>query len=128
MMLRRLLLLNAAVSLGNAGLALAAPTASLSLYGMMSGPEVALMARYAAVGSVAVGLLALFASGMDAAGAIRGIVMALCVSDVAGLLVSLEATVMGRMNEAGWGLVVVYLLFAAGYGHYLLRAPRPLRT
>ncbi len=119
--LRILLVVNAAVALANAAVALLAPAASMSMYGVATGSAVDLMARYAGVGSVAIGLLAWFASRMEEVGALRRILLALVASDLCGALVTVHGTVTGELNVGGWGLALVYMVFAIGYGWFLLR-------
>lgn len=95
--LRVLLAVNAAIALANAMVALAAPGASMSLYGVG--------------GRIEPGL------------ALRRVILALFASDLVGFTVSVHGELSGAMNVAGWGLALVYAIFATGYAMVLMRSP-----
>ena len=47
--------------------------------------------------------------------------LGLPISYVAGLVLSLQATLTGQMSVVGWLPVVVYLLLVAGYSYFRFR-------
>lgn len=119
MKLNTLLFLNAIFSLLNAIGAIFMPAFILNIYGVAQGKNVELMAQYAGIGSVAIGLLAYFATKIEPSDAKRYIVLSIFISDVIGVIISIYGTLKGIMSLAGWSLVIVYLFFVLGYGYYL---------
>ncbi len=69
------------------------------------------------------GLLSWFAGGMSEAGARRSSVISFFVFHLVGFAVSLLAMLAKAMSTSGWGLVVIFLLFALGYGYFLFMKP-----
>ncbi len=124
MKLNYILLLNAIVSLMNALGAILIPSKILNTYGVDGGESVELMAQYAGIGSIAIGLLAFFATKIEPSDAKRYIVLSLFVSGTIGLIISFSGTVMGTMGASGWSLVFIYLFFTIGYGYFLFLKKR----
>jgi hypothetical protein len=48
------------------------------------------------------------------------IILALCVYDAIGFLVTLIAIISGALNPLAWLIVLVYLFFTLGFGYFLL--------
>ncbi len=48
------------------------------------------------------------------------IVLALCIYDAVGVVVTLIAIFSGAVNPLAWLIVVLYLFFAVGFGYYLI--------
>ena len=119
MKLNTILLLNAIVSLLNATGAILFPEMILNTYGVPEGAGAELMAQYAGIGSVAIGFLAFWARRIEQPEAKRYILLALFVSDIIGVVLSVLGTLKGTMNISGWSLVVIYLFFTIGYGYFL---------
>jgi hypothetical protein len=65
-------------------------------------------------------LLTWFARNAVDSDARRAIVLALCVYDAIGFLVTLIALFTGQLNPLGWLAVVIYLFFALAFGYFLL--------
>ncbi|NIP79366.1 MAG: hypothetical protein GWM90_09185, partial [Gemmatimonadetes bacterium] len=55
------------------------------------------------------------------------ILLDLLVYDAIGVVITLGVVLTGVLNALGWGIVAVYLFFAAGSGLLLLRE-RPFRS
>ncbi len=55
----------------------------------------------------------------------RAIILALCVYDALGFVVTLIAQFAGTLNVLGWAIAVLYLFFAVGFGYFLVRSPKP---
>jgi len=53
----------------------------------------------------------------------RAILLALCVYDAVGVVVTLIAVLSGVLNPLGWLAVIIYLFFAVGFGYYLVYNP-----
>ena len=119
MKLNTLLLLNAIFSLLNAIGAILMPVFILNTYGVKQGYGVELMAQYAGIGSVVIGLLAYFTTKIESSDAKRYIILSIFISDVIGVIISIYGTLKGIMSVVGWSLVVIYLFFTIGYGYYL---------
>ena len=119
MKLNTILIINAIVSLLNATGAILFPSIILNTYGVPTGTGAELMAQYAGIGSVAIGLLAYWATRIKQAEAKRYILMAFFVSDIIGVILSILGTFNKTMNISGWALVAIYLFFATGYGYFL---------
>jgi hypothetical protein len=84
-----------------------------------------LMARYFGVELIAVGLLCWFARNVTDALARRAIILAVLISDVIGVIVSVQGTLSGVMSAVGWSAVGLYLLFALGFGYMLMKQSSP---
>jgi len=117
--LKSLLIANAVV-LGCSGIcAILLPSFVLSLYGVESGPAAQLMAQYAGLGSLVIGLIAWFSRNVTDPKAQRSIVMAFLICYVIGTMVSVSGTISGTM-KIGWAVIGLYLVFALGYAYILL--------
>ena len=123
MKLRNLLIINAIVALVYGISFVLIPTTLLSLYGMTQGTSEALAGQYFGVALIAIGLLAWFARNVTDSEAQRAIILALLISDVIGVIVSVLGTVSGVMSAVGWSAVVIYLLLALGFGYFQFVKP-----
>lgn len=123
MRLKHLLMATAVFSLANALITLPIPAVQLSLYGVTDGAAVRYMAQWAGLGSLAVGLIALMSRSVADQHAQRAVGLALLAYCVVGAGLSVLGTLTAVMSPWGWSLVVLYLLFAAGYVTVLLRSP-----
>ena len=59
------------------------------------------------------------------ANALGAIVLALLISDIIGVIVSLIGTVTGVMNAFGWSAVIIYLFLAIGFTYFRFKKPTP---
>jgi hypothetical protein len=121
MKLRTLFIITAAFFTINAPIALLSPATQLSLYGVTTGPGASYMAQWAGLGSVAIALTAWFARNLANSEARRGIVLTLMIYFLLGFVISVLGALSGVMSAMGWSLVVICLLFAIGYGYFLLK-------
>jgi hypothetical protein len=55
----------------------------------------------------------------------RGIIIALCVYDAIGFVISLGAVMSGAFNMLMWLPVVLYLFLAVAYGYFWVKSPQP---
>jgi len=89
----------------------------LSLYGVESNPASIFMGQYAALGSIAIVLVAWFARNVEDTKAQRAIVLALLITNIIGVIISISGIISGVMKK-GWPVVGIYLLFALGYAYF----------
>ena len=125
MKLRNLLVVNAIVALVYGIGFVLAPATVLSLYGMTQGTSEALAGQYFGVALIAIGLLTWFTRNVADSEAQRAIILALLISDVVGVIVSILGTVSGVMSAVGWSAVGIYLLLALGYAYFQFIKPGP---
>ncbi len=69
-------------------------------------------------------LLTWYARNAPASDARWAILLALCVYDAIGFLVTLVAVLAGTLNALAWLVVVVYLFFALAFGYFALSGRR----
>ena len=123
MKLSNLFIVNAIIALVYGISFVLAPTIVLSLYGMTQGTSEALAGQYFGVALIAIGLLTWFARSVTDSDAQRAIILALLISDVIGVIVSLLGTFSGVMNALGWSAVGIYLFLTLGYGYFQFMKP-----
>ena len=123
MKLRNLLVINAIVALAYGVSFVLVPATVLELYGMTQGTSEALAGQYFGLSLIAIGLLTWFARNVTDSDAQRAIILALLISDVIGVIVSVLGTVSGVMNAVGWSAVGIYLLLALGYAYFQFVKP-----
>jgi hypothetical protein len=117
MKLKYLLVVNAIV-LGGSGLsAILMPAKVISLYGVELGREVIMMAQYAGLGSVAIGLVAWFSRNVEDLKAQRAIILAFLITYAIGIIISVQGTISGVM-KVGWPVIILYLVLALGYAYF----------
>jgi hypothetical protein len=117
MKLKNLLIVNAIV-LGGSGLsAVLMPSKVLSLYGVELGPAVIIMAQYAGLGSVAIGLVAWFTRNIEDYKTKRAIILAFLITYVIALIISIQGTISGVM-KVGWPVILLYFLLALCYAYF----------
>jgi hypothetical protein len=120
MKLKGLLIVNAVVLGGSGIFALLLPDRVLTLYGVESDSAIQLMAQYAGLGSLVIGLVAWFSRNVKDSKAQNSIVLAFFISYVIGAIVSVLGTISGIM-KVGWAVVGLYLVFALTYGYMLVK-------
>lgn len=64
-----------------------------------------------------------YARNTDESRARRAIILDLFVYDAIGVVVTLIALLGGLLSWLGWGIVVIYLFFAVGYGYFWFKEP-----
>jgi hypothetical protein len=120
MKIKGLLVVNAVVLGGSGIFALLLPDKVLSLYGVESDSAIQLMAQYAGLGSLVIGLVAWFSRNVKDSKAQNSIVLAFFITYVIGAIISVLGTISGIM-KVGWAVVGLYLIFALTYGYMLLK-------
>ncbi len=124
MRLSTLLIVNAVVGILFGLAFLLAPASMAEVYGLevdtgsdyVQGAE--FISRFAGAAFIGFGVLAWQARYSADSSARRAIVLAYFVSFALGFIISVIAQFQGVYNALGWSTVVIYLLFAAGYGYF----------
>jgi hypothetical protein len=130
MKLRNLFIVNAVLALVFAAGLLLAPKTILNLFGLSVGGTVRyntimnLVAQLLGASFVLPGLLSWFASGMQEVDARKSVAVALFVFSIIGFGVSFFVGMLPKvMSIAGWSLVTLFLLLAAGFAYFLFMKP-----
>jgi hypothetical protein len=98
------------------------PVFVASIYGMSLDAAGALMARLFGAAFIFEGIVLWFAkSGAISEKPVRGLVIAVVVSNAIGVIVTLLATLSGVWNALGWLSVGLYLVFGLGFAYFLFK-------
>ena len=87
------------------------PTTMLSWYGPNSTEALVMMTRYFGVGLLALALLTWFLREAKLTANLKSVLLALILSDIVGIIVSLWAVLIKVVNNMGWLTVVIYGFF-----------------
>ena len=123
MKLRNLLFINMIVTFVYGIVLVLTPATMLLLHGVTPGPGVKLMGQYFGAALIAIGLLILVARNAEDSEAQRPTILALLISNVLGVIVSVQGTASGVMNAVGLSAVGIYLLLALGYAYLQFMKP-----
>jgi len=121
--LKSLLIISTVVTLVYGIFFVLTPATVLSLYGVTQGPSVELMGQYFGSALLAVGLLTWATRNVADSEVQRPIIVALLITDVIGVIVSVLGTVSGVMSAVGWSAVGIYLLLALGFAYLQFMKP-----
>jgi hypothetical protein len=124
--LKTLLIIKAIVCLCLGIPILLAPTFMYSIFGASLANGGTFAAREYGASMIGILMLTWFARNSEASDARWAIVLALCVYDAIGFVISLIAVLSGILNPLGWLIVVLYLLLALGFGYFLIPKRKPL--
>ncbi len=111
MSLKTVLLLSAIVSGFFALISLLIPANMLTWYGLTHTDNLVMMTRYFGVGLLAIAFISFFLKDAELTKEVKSVVLALIISDVVGLAVSLWATYTNILNSLGWLNVIIYGFF-----------------
>jgi hypothetical protein len=120
MKLKTLLIIKAAVCLCLGLPILFAPDFIYSIFGATLAAGGTFAAREYAASMIGNLMLTWFARNSQVSDAKWAMILALCVYDAVGFLVTLIAIFTGAINSLGWLIVLIYLFFAAGFGYFLI--------
>ena len=125
MKLRTLLILNTIVALLFALAFLLGPAPVLKFFGLTQGKTETLLAQVIGAALVGYGFITWFARDYADAQAIQGTVLSLFIYSGIGFVVTLLG-VLSQVTRSGtaWLVVIIYLLFAAGYAYFQFMGPR----
>jgi hypothetical protein len=96
------------------------PVILLSFYGMSTDQSGILMTRLFGGTFILLGLLSWFARNTTEATTQRAFALAFFVGDVIGFIIALMGQLSGFINIFGWSTVALYLIFALGFGYFLI--------
>ncbi len=125
MKLRTLFLIDLVVSLLFALVFLLRPDVTLKFFGLTSGKTEILLAQVIGAALIGFACLCWFAKDYTDPQAVQGAVMSLLVYSAIGFVVTLLG-VLSQTTRAGsaWIVVVLYLLFTAGFAYFQFAGPR----
>ena len=118
MKLRTILMLNGIVASAYGISFLLVPSTVLSIYGVTQGPAEQLMGQYIGVALVGIGLLTWLTREVTEVSTQRAMILALLISNLAGVIVSVLGTLSDVMSAVGWSAVAIYVVFGLGYGYF----------
>ena len=118
MKLRTILTLNGIVASAYGISFLLVPSTVLSIYGVTQGPAEQLMGQFFGVALIGIGLLTWLAKEVTEVSTQRAMILALLISNLAGVIVSVLGTLSDVMSAVGWSAVAIYVVFSLGYGYF----------
>lgn len=123
MKIKTLFIINAVIAVVYGICFVLIPSRVLSLYGLVAGPADVLLGQYFGVALIGIGLITWFARNITDSSATGAIVLALLISDIVGVIISVLGTVKGVMNPFGWSAVIIYLFLTLGYAYFQFKKP-----
>jgi hypothetical protein len=123
MKIKTLFIINAILALVYGICFVLIPAKVLLVYGVTQGASETLMGQYFGVGLIGIGLITLFARNVTDSNALQAIILALLISNIIGIIVSVIGTVSGVMNPVGWSAVIIYLFLSLGYAYFQFKKP-----
>jgi hypothetical protein len=103
---------------------LLAPAWMLSVYGTSTNPTGLLTARVFGIGNIQLSILMWALRDRAGSRILRTVVLLLFLGNALAFMLALQAQISGVFNPLGWTNVGLYLLFAVGYGVFLLEGVR----
>ena len=125
MKLKTLLIIKAAVCLCLGLPILFVPNFIYSIFGATLAAGGVFAAREYAASMLGNLMLTWFARNSQESDARWAMILALCVYDAVGFIVTLLAILSGALNSLGWLIVLLYLFFAVGFGYFLIPRKTP---
>jgi uncharacterized membrane protein len=103
------------------------PVTLLSFYGLSTEQVGIFMTRLFGQAFILLGLLLWLARNTTEPTIQRAFALAVFVGNVIGFIISLMTQLSGIVNVLGWSTVALYLIFALGFGYFLMpRSSKPL--
>ena len=121
MKLKTLLIIKAIVAFCLGTSMLIAPNFLYSIFGASLAAGGTFAAREYGAAMIGILMLTWFARNSQESDARWAIVLALCVYDAVGVLVTLIAIFSGAISPLGWMIVALYMFFAIGFGYFLFK-------
>jgi hypothetical protein len=100
-----------------------APGPVIAWYGPTVDAPLKYMGQLLGAALITFAVLAWSARNVSDSPARRAIVLAFFIGDAIGFIVALIGQLGGIVNALGWSTVVIYLLFATGYGYFHFSKP-----
>jgi len=126
MKLKTLLIIKAAVCLCFGIPILLVPNFIYSIFGAVLAAGGVFAAREYGASLIGNLMLTWFARNSGESDARWAIILALCVYDAIGAVITLIAIFSGALNALAWLIVVLYLFLASGFGYFLLTQKKPV--
>jgi hypothetical protein len=125
MRLRLLLLLGMVIALLFALALLLGPAIILKFFGLPGTPAEVLLAQLIGAGLIGVGIMSWFAKDFTDGQTVQAMLVSLFVASAVAFVVSLLG-VIGKVPKSAnaWIIVVLFLLFAAGFAYFQFFGPR----
>ena len=123
MKLKNLFIINTVLSIVYGICFVLIPAKVLLLYGLTASAGEALMGQYFGVALIGIGLITWFAKNVTDSNAMGAIILALLISDIIGVIVSVIGTISGVMNTFGWSAVIIYLFLTLGFAYFQFKKP-----
>jgi len=123
MNLKTLMIIKAVVCLSLGLLLLFAPSFTFSLFGASVTNDGTFPAQEYGAALIGTLLLTWYARNAGESPARRAIILDLFIYDAIGVVITLIAQLSGVFNFLGWGIVVIYLFFAVGFGYFWFAKP-----
>lgn len=125
MRLRSLLLLGMVIALLFALALLLGPAIILKFFGFPGTPAEVLLAQLIGAGLIGVGIMSWFAKDFTDGQTVQATLISLFIASAVAFVVSLLG-VIGKVPKSGnaWIIVILFLLFAAGFAYFQFFGPR----
>jgi hypothetical protein len=127
MKLKTLLIIKAIVCLCLGLPILFVPNFVYSIFGASLAAGGVFAAREYGAAMIGILMLTWFARNSQESDARWAIVLALCVYDAIGFVVTLIAIISGALNPLAWLVAVLYLFLTLGFGYFLICKKIPVR-
>ena len=123
MKLKTLFMINAVIAIVYGICFVLIPTRVLLIYGLTADAGEVLMGQYFGVALIGIGLITWLIKNVTEPNAIGAVILALLISDVIGLIISVIGTISGVMNTFGWSAVIIYLFLTIGFAYFQFKKP-----
>jgi hypothetical protein len=123
MTLQNMFLMNSSISVFFSLILLLMPAIILELFGLSSGPSEKLLIQFFGAQLLGTGLMTLFGLKTKELRSQRTITLSYFIAYVIGFIVSLGGMLSNVMNVLGWGIALVFLFLALGFGYFQFIGP-----
>lgn len=124
MKLKNLFIFHSVVALVNGGSLVLAPKFYLGIYGIsLSSDTEIFLAQLLGAALLTYCIVSWYAKDAEASVARSAIVIGFFTTLTIGSIIALMGQLSGLMNGLGWGIVVLYILLAFGYGYFQFVKP-----
>ncbi len=121
---RILFLINAFVAVLFGAAFLFVPSIAIKRFGVDNYASTKMVTEFFGTALIALGILLWFAKDVSEETVQRGMGIALLIGSIAGLIVTVLGTTGRAMRANGWIAMLIYVLFALGYGFLIFLKPR----
>jgi hypothetical protein len=125
MSLKTFLIIKSIVCLILGALLLVLPAFTFSFFGVKLGGAAVFPAQEYGASMIGAMFLTWYARNAGESQARRAIILDLFVYDAIGVVITLIGLISGWFTLLGWGIFVIYLFFAIGFGYFWFAKPAP---